>query len=190
MAVFPVILDSDVLFGVNSMDLLMSLGHAGMYRPHWTSEILDGAERNILTVRPDINPAQLHLRFDTMNIALPDALIEVPPGLEDSMPNHPGDRHVLAAAVFIGAPTIVTNNLRHFLPRDCDRYGVEAQSADEFVGHLVSLNPVAVRDVLVAVASRRRRPPQRTPELVEQMRPTFPRAFAALEESVGPAANW
>ena len=190
MAVFPVILDSDVLFGVNSTDLLMSLGHAGMYRPHWTSEILAGAQRNILRVRPGVDATQLRQRFDDMNEALPDALIEVPPGLEDSMPNHPGDRHVLAAAVFIGAPTIVTNNLKHFLPADCDPYGVEAQSADEFVGHLVSLNPMAVREVLVTAATRRRRPPQSTPELVEHMRPTFPTAFTALEEAVGSAWTW
>ena len=190
MAVFPVVLDSDVLFGINSTILLMSLGHAGMYRPHWTKEILDGAERNILRVRPSIQPAKLRLRFDAMNEALPDALIEVPPGLEDAMPNHPGDRHVLAAAVFIGAPTIVTNNLKHFLPSDCDPYGVEAQSADEFVGHLVSLNPIAVRDVLAAVAAQRRRPPQSTPELVERMRSTFPTAFTALEQAVGQASTW
>jgi len=190
VAVFPVVLDSDVLFGVNSTDLLMSLGHAGMYRPHWTQKILNGAERNILRSRPGIDPAKLRLRFDAMNEALPDALIEVPPGLEDSMPNHPGDRHVLAAAVFIGAPTIVTNNLKHFLPKDCEPYGVEAQSADEFVGHLVSLYPLAIRDVLVVVASRRRRPPQSTPELVAHMRLNFAQAFAALEESVGPASGW
>lgn len=190
MAVFPVILDSDVLFGINSTNLLMSLGHAGMYRPHWTQAILEGAERNILRARPNIEPAKLRRRFDDMNEALPDALIEVPPGLEDSMPNHPGDRHVLAAAVFIGAPTIVTNNLRHFLPRNCEPYGVEAQSADEFVGHLVSLNPMSVRDVLVAAASKRMRPPQSTPELVEQMRPMFPVAFAALEQLVGPPESW
>lgn len=189
MAVFPVILDSNVLFGINSTDLLMSLGHAGMFRPHWTREILDGAERNILKVRPGVDPAQLRLRFDAMNEAVPDALIEVPPSLETSMPNHPGDRHVLAAAVFIGAPTIVTNNLKHFLPEDCEPYGVEAQSADVFVEHLVSLNPVAVRDVFVAMANRRRRPPESVPELFDHMRGTFPHALAALEAAIGPPSS-
>jgi hypothetical protein len=124
VAVFPVILDSDVLFGINSADLLMSLGHAGMFRPHWTKEILDGAERNSLKFRPGIDPAQLRRRFDAMNEAIPDALIEVPSGLETTMPNHPGDRHVLATSVFISARTIVTNNLKHFLLRDCEPYGV------------------------------------------------------------------
>lgn len=186
MAVFPVILDSDVLFGINSMDLLMSLGHAGMFRPHWTKEILDGAERNILIIRPGIDRAQLRLRFDAMNEAIPDALIEVPSGLETTMPNHPGDRQVLAAAVFISAPTIVTNSLKHFLPRDCEPYGVEAQSADVSVEHLVSLNLAAVRDVLVDMANRRRRPPESVPELFGHMRVTFPHALAALEAAIGP----
>jgi hypothetical protein len=183
VAVFPVILDSDVVFGINSTDLLMSLGHAGMFRPHWTKEILDGAERNILKVRPGIDPAQLRLRFDAMNEAIPDALIEVPSGLETTMSNHPGDRHVVAAAVFIGAPTIVTNNLKHFLPEDCEPYGVEAQSADVFVEHLVSLNPAAVRDVFVAIANRRR-PPESVAELVNNMRGTFPPALAALDAAI------
>lgn len=190
MAVPPVILDSDVLFGIDSTDLLMSLGHAGMFRPHWTKEILDGAERNILIIRPGIDPAQLRLRFDAMNEAIPDALIEVPSGLERTMPNHPGDRHVLAAAVFISAPTIVTNNLKHFLPRDCEPYGVEAQSADVFVEHLVSLNPAAVRDVLTAIANRRHQPPKSVPELFDHMRGTFPQALAALEGALGPPSSW
>lgn len=106
MAVFPVILDSDVLFGMNSMDLLMSLGHAGLYRPHWTQRILDDAFRNILEVRPRVDPGRLQLRFDTMNRALPDALVTVPPALETVMTNDPGDRHVLAAAVHIGSPRL------------------------------------------------------------------------------------
>jgi hypothetical protein len=128
VAVFPVILDSDVLFEINSTDLLMSLGHEGLFRPHWTEKILEDTFRNIIVERPGIDPDQLQVRFDAMNRALPDALILVPPDLETVMPNHPGDRHVLAAAVHVGAPTIVTNNLKHFLPKDCEPCDVEAQS--------------------------------------------------------------
>ena len=190
MAVFPVILDSDVLFGANSMDLLMSLGHAGLFRLHWTQKILDDTWRNILLARPGIDPTRLVFRFDTMNRALPDALIVVPPALETAMPNHPGDRHVLAAAVHIGAPTIVTNNLKHFLPKDCAPYGVEAQNANGFVLHLVSLDPIAVRDAILTISLRRTRLPQSPSELAAVMRGQFHESLKTLEGVVGSASGW
>lgn len=172
------------------MDLLMSLGHAGLFRPHWTQKILDDTRSNILRARPGIDAARLESRFETMNRAIPDALITVPPGLDTVMSNHPGDRHVLAAAVHIGAPTIVTNNLKHFLPEDCEPYGVEAQNADGFVLHLVSLSPVAVRDTIQAISLRRVRPAQSPSELVAIMRDEFPQSLAALEGIVGSASGW
>ena len=54
----------------------------------------------------------------------------------------------------------MTNNLKHFLPEDCEPYGVEAQNADGFVLHLVSLDPIAVRDAVLTIALRRTRPPK------------------------------
>ena len=90
---FPVVLDSDVLFGVNSMDLLMSLGHAGLFRPHWTHKILEDARRNILLVRPASTRALgVALRHDEPSL-LP--ALSRPPTFE-----RPGDS-VLAAAVHI-----------------------------------------------------------------------------------------
>jgi len=118
------ILDSDVLFGVISMDVLMSLGVAAIFEPHWSEEILFAAERNILKVRPNVEPRRLRSRFEDMDDALPDALVEVPAGLAHSMPNDPGDRHVLAAAVAVGAQYIVTNNVRHFLLEHCEPFGI------------------------------------------------------------------
>jgi hypothetical protein len=168
----------------------MTLSHAGLFRPHWTKKILNDSSRNILLERPGIDPDHLALRFDAMNRALPDALITVPPALETMMPNHPGDRHVLAAAVYISAPTIVTNNLKHFLPKDCEPYGVEAQNADEFILHLVSLDPIAVRDAILTISLRRTRPPQSPSELLEVMRGQFPESLTALEGVVGLASGW
>jgi len=51
------ILDSDVLFGVISMDVMMSLGVAAIYEPHWSEEILFASERNTLRARPDSGAA-------------------------------------------------------------------------------------------------------------------------------------
>lgn len=48
MSVFPVILDSCVLFPMYLRDTLLSAAQAGLYRLHWSQEILDGAIRNLV----------------------------------------------------------------------------------------------------------------------------------------------
>jgi hypothetical protein len=51
------------------------------------------------------------------------------------------DRHVLAAAVSKGVDVIVTRNMRDFPPESLAPYSIEIQSADEFVLHVLDLNP-------------------------------------------------
>lgn len=53
-------------------------------------------------------------RIEHLNRALPDALVDVPPALIETMPVNEKDRHVLALAVYVGTPTIVTDNLADF----------------------------------------------------------------------------
>lgn len=59
-------------------------------------------------------------------------------------PDHPKDRHVLAAAVVCGAQTIVTFNLKDFPEDALVHWNVEAQSPDEFLIHQYHLAPEAV----------------------------------------------
>jgi hypothetical protein len=42
MAVFPVVLDSCVLYPMYLRDLLLRAAEAELYRAHWSQEILDG----------------------------------------------------------------------------------------------------------------------------------------------------
>lgn len=60
------------------------------------------------------------------------------PGLE--LPD-PKDRHVLAAAICACADVIVTINLRDFPPKAIAAFGIEAQHPDEFILHLLDLEP-------------------------------------------------
>lgn len=76
------------------------------------------------------------------------------------------------------------------MPEDCEPHGVEAQSADEFVLHLVSLDPLAVRDAILRISLRRKRPPQEPRELVAVMRDQFRESLKSLETVVGPASDW
>jgi hypothetical protein len=56
----------------------------------------------------------------------------------------PDDRHVLAAAVKVGAQTIVTNNLEDFPAGRLAAWDIEASSADDFLHAMVDLSPKVV----------------------------------------------
>ena len=47
-AVFPVLLDSCVLYPYELRDLLLELAHEHLYRVHWSPQILDDTVRNLL----------------------------------------------------------------------------------------------------------------------------------------------
>jgi hypothetical protein len=98
-----------------------------------------------------------------MNVAEPGALVEPPRKLVEAMTNDPKGRHVLATAVAAGAEVLVTFNLEDFPEAACEPYDIEPQHPDEFVEHLVDLDPVAISHSLVKMAGRRRDPPA-TPE--------------------------
>lgn len=67
MAVFPVVLDANVLFGILPADLLMTAAGRGLYRAHWSDEIIDEARRNVLAKQTNLDPEHVRRRFDLMN---------------------------------------------------------------------------------------------------------------------------
>jgi hypothetical protein len=82
--VFPVLLDSCVLYPYELRDLLLEAAHEQLYRVHWSPQILEDTVRNLL--------ADARTTF-------PEALVEPPSGLADQLGCDSGDRHVLAAAI-------------------------------------------------------------------------------------------
>ncbi len=138
-----VLLDSDVVYGVSSTDFLLTLGQAGLFRPHWTDRITSDAIRNLVSHRPELDLALLQRRVDMMNRAFPDARIKVPRALEHKMTYHPGDRHVLAAAVHAGASIVLTRNLRHFPRRALAPWGIEALTPDHLVLRYIPLMQIS-----------------------------------------------
>jgi hypothetical protein len=73
--------------------------------------------------------------------ACPEALVTSYDGLIPNMKNDEADRHVLAAAVTAGADVIVTENIKHFPIAACEPFGIEIQTADEFLSYWVSPSP-------------------------------------------------
>lgn len=182
MAGYVVVLDANVLYGIEVTDLLATMATRRLFRPHWSPQILDEVTRN-LTLRPDLDPAAIQRRIEHLNRALPAAFVEVPDTLVDAMPVNEKDRHVLALAVHVGAPTIVTENLRDFPTQMLEPFGVEAIGTDAFVLAQVDLHPAGVLASIDAIAARRRRAPKTRAEIIDSLDRPLPTSMAALRRS-------
>jgi len=72
----------------------------------------------------------------------------------------PADRHVLAAAVGIGAGVIVTRNLRDFPSTALAPFRIEARTPDRVLCDLFDERPDLVLAAAAAMRARLKRPPQ------------------------------
>jgi hypothetical protein len=180
LAGYVVVLDANVLYGIEITDLLATMATRRLFRPHWSPEILNEVRRN-LGARHDLNPAAIERRLQYLNRALPDALTDVPARLVDAMPVNDKDRHVLALAVHAGAPTIVTENLRDFPPNLCEPFGIEAIDADTFTLAQVHLYRDGVLASIDAMAQRRVRAPKTRADIIDRLGRHLPLAMAALQ---------
>ncbi len=174
-AVFPVLLDSCVLYPYELRDLLLEIAHEHLYRVHWSPQILEDTVRNLLA---DARSTQEKAsRFcAAMERAFPEALVEPPPGLADQLGCDPGDRHVLAAAIAAKAEVIVTLNVRHFPTEVLEPLGIEAVTPDQFLCNLLDLDPGAMHGCLETIAARQRNPARTAQALLQilsRQAPTF-----------------
>jgi hypothetical protein len=103
------------------------------------------------------------------------------------MTNHVDDRHVLAAAVRGRADVIVTENLRHFPSEACDPYGIDVQSADEFLLYGFRLAPETVVLAMNEQVQDNRRSPQTLRDLLVRVERVAPEFAQAVREHAGRA---
>lgn len=145
-AVRPVVLDACALVPQSLCDLLLRLAEEPqLYRPIWTEEILGEAQRALTQKIPKQWPKAAAERWQqAISRAFPEACVTPPAALIAKATNHPGDRHVLAAAIEAGAKVIVTSNLRHFRAEALGPWKIKALSPDAFLLELYSLNPAVV----------------------------------------------
>jgi predicted nucleic acid-binding protein len=174
--VFTALLDTCVLWPSLQRDFLLSLAIEGMYRPIWSSAILEElevSETAKLTGKVGMNSDEAEHRvrhlIEQMRTAFDDAEVVGWEGLEGTygLPD-PDDEHVLAAAVVGGAGAIVTHNRKDF-PRDKMPHGLEVLSPADFALSTVSLKPdlawQAVRKI-VARSGKSGRPVRTTDEIL------------------------
>jgi len=157
---FKVVLDANVLYPASLRDTLLRLAERKLYELVWTERILDEASRN-LVVNQRADPAQAARLKAAMRRAFPEALVDrdAVDAIEPIMTNHPGDRHVLAAAVVAGAEGIVTFNARHFSNEALAPFRTQRIDPDDFLCALLDIDRGTVADALIEQASHLRRPP-------------------------------
>lgn len=139
-------------------DVLLSLAVTDLFRARWTSRIQDEWSNAVTRDRPELATSLQNARRN-MEEAVPDANITGYEILIDvlRLPD-PDDRHVLAAAIAGRADVIVTINLRHFPAEILAPLNIEAQHADQFVSHVLTLAPPMALAAIRELRARLRNP--------------------------------
>ena len=118
-------------------------------------------ERNLARLLAHRYPdaeARARRLVETLQRAFPAATVTDYHHLLPQLANHPGDRHVLAAAVAVGATVIVTNNVRHFPVRAPAPHGLVARTPDRFLTALLADDPPGMLALLAAQGAELHRP--------------------------------
>ena len=181
---FAAILDTCVLWPSLQRDFLLSLAAESLYRPLWSSAILDelaeheykklidrGGDVPTSTLAATRLIRQMTAAFDGSTGDGWEAL-EGTFGLPD-----PDDEHVLAAVVG-GAGAIVTENLKDF-PASAIPAGIQVIKARDFAHDAVSLSPVTAARALTKISSRYSNPPREPHEVLDIIETRYTMSAAA-----------
>ena len=154
---FPAVLDACVLANGRLCDLYLRLAESPrLYLPIWSIQILEEVRRTQTTKLK--HPYSLSLAAywrEEVQKAFPASTVE---GWENFMSlakNQEKDRHVLAAAIAAKASLIITFNLRDFPATALSPHGVEAQSPQDHLLTLWSIEPAIVMSKLALMAKDR-----------------------------------
>jgi predicted nucleic acid-binding protein len=168
---FTALFDANVLFGQTARSLLVTLAQTDLFRARWSDTIHDEWMQAVRKKKPDITAKKLSNVRDLMVKAVPDSLVV---GHEALIPTvqlpDPKDRHVLAAAIKGRADVIVTWNLKHFPADVLSAYDMHAETPDEFIMHLESLETSTVIRAAAEDRMRYKNPPVSPKEYLERLR--------------------
>ena len=164
-AVFPVVLDSCVLYPYTLRDLLLEAANFHLYRVHWSAKILEDTLKHLVADRW-ITQEHAHRLRSRMEAAFPEAMVDPPAHLAQDVDCHGDDRHVVAAALAAKAEVVVTFNTRHFPGEALAPLTIEAITPDQFLNNLLDLHPQVLGACLQTVASRQREPSRRNMDFV------------------------
>lgn len=181
MATFAVVVDANVLIPAAPRDTLLRAAEVGLYRLHWSAEILDEVERNLIThgITDEVNARQL---VDVLRRVFPEAMVKGYEAIVGELANHPKDRHVLAAAIHTGAQVIVTENLSDFPQEILAPHGIEAQSLDTFLEYLFLLAPDQMIQIIHEQAADLDNPPISVDDVLAHLTAIAPAFVQHIQE--------
>jgi hypothetical protein len=182
---FVVVLDANVLYPFRVRDVLLRFAEAGLFRARWSRQILEEWASNLLAEKPHLEDS-VRLQREAMARAFPEAMIEGHEALIPALtlPDE-NDRHVLAAAIRVGAHHIVTENLRDFPGEALEPYGIEVVSADAFVSATYELYPTQATAALRKMRLVYKKPPMSANDLImDLMRVRLPLTAAIARREI------
>lgn len=181
-----VLLDACVLFPTVLREVLLSVARAGLYRPLWSSRILEEWARAARRYGP-LPEMEARGAIALMEAEWPKASVRIGAATEAKLwlPD-PNDVHVLAAAIDGGADRLVTFNLKDFPKREVCEWGMRAENPDAFLHGLWLDAPDAVaRAVAIVHAEAERRIGAPVTQRALLKRAGLPRLGKALERGAG-----
>lgn len=174
--------DANVLHPASLRDLLIRLACTGLYRARWTATILDEMVTSVIRANPELDRARIVRTRHLMIEAVPDCLVTGYEPLVEAieLPDQ-DDRHVVAAAIRCNAEVIVTNNLRDFPNQTLSQFGIEAQSPDLFVRHLLQIAFDEVVSTVRRQAEALSQPPRSYNQILDRLAQVgLPRTVATI----------
>lgn len=180
MAIPVVLLDANVLFTFALRDTILLAAEREMCHVRWSDRILTETRKNLVEngiVRVD---QAAHLVREIL-AAFPGSLVVGYEPLVARMTNHPGDRHVAAAALHASADAIVTFNLRHFRPETLAPHGIRAISPDTFLLECLARSPETMIAITEYQEAHRRRPTQTAHQIIAGLARLAPRYAMAMQ---------
>lgn len=174
--------DACVLYPAPLRDLLMRLALTDLFRAKWTNELHAEWVENALRNNARLSRERLERTRELMNAHVRDALVE---GYEFLIPvlrlPDANDRHLVAAAIHARADVIVTFNLKDFPDSALKPFHLQAQHPDDFIRHLLELNPAAVVTAAQKARAALRNPPKSAEDYLATLEAqSLPKTVAAL----------
>lgn len=176
-APYLVVLDANVLYSFLLRDTILRAAEVWLCEPYWSAEILDEMVRN-LVADDKVSDDGAHRLRAGLEDTFPDALVTGHDRWLAKLENDEKDRHVVAAALEVDAPVIVTSNLVDFEPLPP---GVCALSPDDFLCELFERAPDAMIEVMQQQVADFRRPAVTYDGLLDHLVRQAPSFVAAVK---------
>ncbi|NEM91980.1 PIN domain-containing protein [Galbitalea soli] len=140
-----VLADANVLYSRVLRDYLLYAATQGLLEIRWSAEILAEVIEHLAENIVGFDAAAGARLVAAMNGAFPAAEVEPDSGAEAAVADLPlpdeDDRHVLAAAVAIGADVLCTDNLKDYPADAMEVVGIRLMSADALLTLLLTEFP-------------------------------------------------